>query len=199
MHIDTLRSMLDRPDESNSIFVKLVEQNPEGAKEIKNQFLAAYANDELKAETIEESAEATLKGFRSGIAMINLIGYFGMMSSAFAIVVIQMMLVSSKTREIGVMRAIGAKRKDILIIFIFQGMVIGLFGAAVGTGLGLVYTTYAKITNMQFEGSLALEVNYNWEKIGQTAFLAFGLAVLASLYPSYRATKLQPVEAMRTV
>ena len=169
MHIDTLRSMLDRPDESNSIFVKLVEQNPEGAKEIKNQFLAAYANDELKAETIEESAEATLKGFRSGIAMINLIGYFGMMSSAFAIVVIQMMLVSSKTREIGVMRAIGAKRKDILIIFIFQGMVIGLFGAAVGTGFGLVYTTYAKITNMQFEGSLALEVNYNWEKIGQTA------------------------------
>ena len=131
--------------------------------------------------------------------MINLIGYFGMMSSAFAIVVIQMMLVSSKTREIGVMRAIGAKRKDILIIFIFQGMVIGLFGASVGTGFGLVYTTYAKITNMQFEGSLALEVNYNWEKIGQTAFLAFGLAVLASLYPSYRATKLQPVEAMRTV
>ena len=199
MHIDTLRSMLDRPDESNSIFVKLVEQNPEGAKEIKNQFLAAYANDDLKAETIEESAEATLKGFRSGIAMINLIGYFGMMSSAFAIVVIQMMLVSSKTREIGVMRAIGAKRKDILIIFIFQGMVIGLCGAAVGTGLGLVYTTYAKVTNMQFEGSLALEVNYNWGKIGQTAFLAFGLAVIASLYPSYRATKLLPVEAMRTV
>ena len=199
IHIDTLRSMLDRPNESNSIFVKLNEKNPDGAKEVKNQFLAAYANDDLKAQTIEESAEATLKGFRSGIAMINLIGYFGMMSSAFAIVVIQMMLVSNKTREIGVMRAIGAKRKDILIIFIFQGMIIGMCGAGVGTGFGLVYTTYAKITNMQFEGSLALEVNYNWEKIGQTALIAFGLAVIASLYPSYRATKLQPVEAMRTV
>ena len=199
IHIDTLRSMLDRPNESNSIFVKLNEKNPDGAKEVKNQFLAAYANDELNAQTIEESAEATLKGFRSGIAMINLIGYFGMMSSAFAIVVIQMMLVSNKTREIGVMRAIGAKRKDILIIFIFQGMIIGMCGAGVGTGFGLVYTTYAKITNMQFEGSLALEVNYNWEKIGQTALIAFGLAVIASLYPSYRATKLQPVEAMRTV
>ena len=199
IHIDTLRSMLDRPNESNSIFVKLNEKNPDGAKEVKNQFLAAYANDELRAQTIEESAEATLKGFRSGIAMINLIGYFGMMSSAFAIVVIQMMLVSNKTREIGVMRAIGAKRKDILIIFIFQGMIIGMCGAGVGTGFGLVYTTYAKITNMQFEGSLALEVNYNWEKIGQTALIAFGLAVIASLYPSYRATKLQPVEAMRTV
>ena len=199
VHIDTLRSMLDRPDESNSILVRMNDRNSLVVNDLIRQFSIAYKNDDLLVENIEQSAESTLKGFRSGIAMINLIGYFGMMSSAFAIVVIQMMLVSSKTREIGVMRAIGAKRKDILIIFIFQGMVIGLFGAAVGTGLGLVYTTYAKITNMQFEGSLALEVNYNWEKIGQTAFLAFGLAVIASLYPSYRATKLQPVEAMRTV
>ena len=199
VHIDTLRSMLDRPDESNSILVRMNDRNPLVVNDLITQFSAAYKNDDLLIENIEQSAESTLKGFRSGIAMINLIGYFGMMSSAFAIVVIQMMLVNNKTREIGVMRAIGAKRKDILIIFIFQGMIIGMCGAGVGTGFGLVYTTYAKITNMQFEGSLALEVNYNWEKIGQTALIAFGLAVIASLYPSYRATKLQPVEAMRTV
>ena len=199
VHIDTLRSMLDRPDESNSILVRMNDRNSLVVNDLIAQFSAAYKNDDLLIENIEQSAESTLKGFRSGIAMINLIGYFGMMSSAFAIVVIQMMLVNNKTREIGVMRAIGAKRKDILIIFIFQGMIIGMCGAGVGTGFGLVYTTYAKITNMQFEGSLALEVNYNWEKIGQTALIAFGLAVIASLYPSYRATKLQPVEAMRTV
>ena len=199
VHIDTLRSMLDRPDESNSILVRMNDRNSLVVNDLITQFSAAYKNDDLLVENIEQSAESTLKGFRSGIAMINLIGYFGMMSSAFAIVVIQMMLVNNKTKEIGVMRAIGAKRKDILIIFIFQGMIIGMCGAGVGTGFGLVYTTYAKITNMQFEGSLALEVNYNWEKIGQTALIAFGLAVIASLYPSYRATKLQPVEAMRTV
>ena len=199
VHIDTLRSLLDRPNESNSIFVKLNEPNPEAALEIRKQFLIAYANDDLKAQTIEESAEGTLKGFRSGIAMINLIGYFGMGSSAFAIVVIQMMLVNSKTREIGVMRAIGAKRKDILMVFILQGMIIGAIGAGAGTGIGLAYTTYAKETNMEFEGSLALEVNYNWQKIAETALLAFVLAILASIYPSYRATKLQPVEAMRNV
>ena len=199
IHIDTLRSMLDRPDESNSILVRMNDRNSLVVNDLIRQFSTAYKNDDLLVENIEQSAESTLKGFRSGIAMINLIGYFGMMSSAFAIVVIQMMLVNNKTREIGVMRAIGAKRKDILIIFIFQGMIIGMCGAGVGTGFGLVYTTYAKITNMQFEGSLALEVNYNWEKIGQTALIAFGLAVIASLYPSYRATKLQPVEAMRTV
>ena len=153
IHIDTLRDMLDRSGESRSIMVRLQESaSPYDAKQIKNQFLAAFPNDNLRAETIEESAESTLAGFRSGIAMINLIGYFGMGSSAFAILAIQMMLVNSKTREIGIMRAIGARRKDILIIFIMQGMIIGAMGAGAGTALGLGYTTYAKITKYGVSG-----------------------------------------------
>jgi len=197
VHIDTLRDMLDRSGDTGSLLVKL--NDPSKSVEVKNFFLNSFPNDDFKAETIDESAEVQLRGFRSGIAMINMIGYFGMMSSAFAIVTIQMMLVNSKTREIGIMRAIGAKRKDILIIFLFQGMIIGTIGAGVGTAAGLAYTTYAKETKMQWEGSLALEVSYNWEKIAQTALMAFGLAMVASLYPSYRATKFQPVEAMRAV
>ena len=196
MHIDTLRDMMNRQGETSSFMVKL--NDPSKALEVKEFFLAAYPNDDFIAETIEESAEEQLAGFRSGIAMISMIGYFGMMSSAFAIVTIQMMLVNGKTKEIGVMRAIGAKRKDILIIFIFQGMIIGSIGAGVGTAAGLGYTFYAKETKMTFNNSLPLEVTYNWEKIYQTALTSFALAIIASLYPSYRATKLLPVEAIRT-
>jgi lipoprotein-releasing system permease protein len=197
VHIDTLRSILGRTDETSAILVKL--NDPTKAIEIRDLFLRSFPNDDFKAETIEESAETQLSGFRSGIALINLIGYFGMMSSAFAIVTIQMMLVSSKTREIGIMRAIGAKRKDILIIFIVQGMIIGVIGAAAGTALGLAYTFYAKETKMEFQGSLALEVTYNWEKTIQTALTSFVLAIVASIYPAFRATRLLPVEAMRAV
>ena len=197
VHIDTLRDMMNRQGDTGSLMVKL--NDPSKAFEVKEFFLRSFPNDDFKAETIEESAEEQLAGFRSGIAMINMIGYFGMMSSAFAIVTIQMMLVNGKTREIGVMRAIGAKRKDILIIFIFQGMIIGAIGACVGTAAGLGYTFYADVTQMSFNNSLPLEVSYNWEKIIQTALTSFTLAIIASLYPSYRATKLLPVEAMRTV
>ena len=197
VHIDTLRDMMSRQGDTGSIMVKL--NDPEKAIEVKNFFLAAFPNDDFIAETIEEAAEEQLAGFRSGIAMINMIGYFGMMSSAFAIVTIQMMLVNGKTREIGVMRAIGAKRKDILVIFIFQGMIIGAIGAGVGTAAGLGYTFYAKETKMSFNNSLPLEVSYDWGKITQTALTSFSLAIIASLYPSYRATKLLPVEAMRNV
>ncbi|MFB5622521.1 MAG: ABC transporter permease [Nitrosarchaeum sp.] len=197
IHIDTLRDMMNRHGDTSSLIVKL--NDPSKALEVKEFFLRSFPNDDFIAETIEESAEEQLAGFRSGIAMINIIGYFGMMSSAFAIVTIQMMLVNGKTREIGVMRSIGAKRKDILLIFIFQGMIIGAIGAGVGTAAGLGYTFYAKETKMSFNNSLPLEVSYNWEKIIQTALTSFALAIIASLYPSYRATKLLPVEAMRTV
>lgn len=195
VHIDTLRDILDRDGETGQILVKL--NDPKKADEVKQFFLQTFPNDDFRAETIEESAEDALRGFRSGIAMINMIGYFGMMSSAFAVVTIQMMLVSSKTREVGIMRAIGAKRKDIMVLFIVQGMIIGAVGAGVGTALGLSYTFYAKETKMTFQGSIPLEVSYDWPKIMQTALMAFGLAIAASIYPAFKATKLQPVEAMR--
>jgi len=197
VHIDTLRDLMDRDGYTGSIMVKL--NDPTKATEVKNLFLRTFPNEDFIAETLEEVAEEQLAGFRSGIAMINLIGYFGMMSSAFAIVTIQMMLVNGKTKEIGIMRAIGAKRRDILIIFLFQGIIIGAIGATVGTAAGLGYTIYAKETKMSFNNSLPLEVNIQWDKVIQTALTSFSLAIIASLYPSYRATKLLPVEAMRNV
>ena len=197
VHIDTLRDMMNRHGDTGSFMVKL--NDPTKAFEVKEFFLRSFPHNDFLAETIEESAEQQLAGFRSGIAMISMIGYFGMGSSAFAILTIQIMLVSGKTREIGIMRAIGAKRKDILLIFIFQGIIIGAIGAGVGTAAGLGYTFYADVTKMSFNNSLPLEVTYNWEKIIQTALTSFALAIIASLYPSYRATNQLPVEAMRTV
>ena len=197
IHIDTLRDMMNRHGDTGSLMVKL--NDPTKAFEVKEFFLRSFPHDDFLAETIEESAEQQLAGFRSGIAMISMIGYFGMGSSAFAILTIQMMLVNGKTKEIGIMRAIGAKRKDILILFIFQGIIIGAIGACIGTAAGLGYTVYADVTKMSFNNSLPLEVTYNWEKIIQTALTSFALAIIASLYPSYRATKQLPVEAMRTV
>ena len=195
MHISTLRDMLGEENITDLIMVRLTDDAM--AQDVKQAFLRSFPNDKFVAETIEEAAEEQLAGFRSGIAMINMIGYFGMMSSAFAIVTIQMMLVNGKTKEIGIMRSIGAKRRDILIIFLLQGMIIGSIGAGVGTAAGLGYTFYAKETKMSFNNSLPLEVSYDWENIIQTALTSFALAMVASLYPSYRATKLQPVEAMR--
>lgn len=197
INIDTLREIMDRPGQSSEIIVRL--NDPSKADYVSSLFLSAFPSsaDKFKAQTIEQAAEVQLAGFRSGIALINLVGLFGMVSSAFGVVTIQMMQVSNKTRDIGVLRAIGAKRKDILLIFIFQGIVIGTFGTILGTAMAIGYTTYAKETHMTFNGSLALEVSYNWVGLIQTDIMAFALTIVASIYPAFKATQLQPVEAMR--
>ena len=197
IHIDTLREMMAREGETGSFMVRMADKTQ--SESVRDLFLRSFPNDDFIAETIEEASEEQLEGFRSGIAMINMIGYFGMMSSAFAIVTIQMMIVNGKTREIGILRSLGARRRDILVIFIMQGMLIGAIGAGVGTSAGLAYTLYAKETKMAFNDSLPLEVSYDWARIVQTALTSFLLAIIASLYPSYRATRLVPVEAMRVV
>lgn len=196
--IDTMREMIQRPGETSEILVRL--NDPTKANDTAQLFLDAFpsTNDDFKAQTITQAAETQLSGFKSGIALINLVGLFGMVSSAFGVVTIQMMQVANKTRDIGVLRAIGAKRKDILLIFIFQGIVIGSLGTLVGTAMAIGYTTYAKETHMTFNGSLALEVSYNWPGLIQTDIMAFILTIVASIYPAFKATQLQPVEAMRT-
>jgi lipoprotein-releasing system permease protein len=199
INIDTMREMIQRPGQTSEILVRL--NDPTKANDTKQLFLDAFPSnaDNFKAQTIEQAAEVQLSGFKSGIALINLVGLFGMISSAFGVVTIQMMQVANKTRDIGVLRAIGSKRKDILLIFIFQGIVIGSLGTLVGTAMAIGYTVYAKETHMTFNGSLALEVSYNWVGLIQTDIMAFSLAIVASVYPAFKATQLQPVEAMRTV
>ncbi len=197
MPIDTLRDLIDRPEETGNFIVKLTD--PDYSQEIKELFLLSFSNDDFEVKTTQEAGRDIIRNFSSALGMFTLIGYVGLMSSAFAIITIQMMLISSKTRDIGILRSIGTRRKDVLIIFIIQGLIIGLIGASVGTAFGLAFTTYAKVTNMSFAGSLELEVEYDFASTFSTALTAFTLAVFASIYPAYKATKLQPLEAMRGV
>ena len=191
--------MEKRQGETTAIIVKL--NDPTQVNNTKELFLSAFpsSTDKFKAQTIEQASEVTLSNFRSGIALIGLIAIFGLISSGLGVITVQMMQVSQRTRDIGVMRAIGSKRKDILFMFIFQGVVIGALGVAMGTAMSLGFTEYAKESHMTFKGSLALEVKYDWATLAQTDLMAFTLAIVAALYPAFKATKLEPIEAMRAV
>ena len=195
LHIDTLRDMTNRQNETGQILVRF--NDISNIRDVQTLFLMQFHVDDLTAEIVEVAAQEQLEGFNAVLVMFTLIGYVGMLSSAFAIVTIQMMLVARKTRDVGVIRAIGAKRRDILIIFLVQGMIIGLLGVAVGTAFGLGFATYAKETQLSFMDSFALEVEYDWMNFATTGMIAFTLVLISSIYPAYRATKLQPLEAIR--
>jgi lipoprotein-releasing system permease protein len=120
-----------------------------------------------------------------------------MLSASFAIVTILMLIVSSKTRDIGIMKAIGAKSKDILVVFVLQGFIIGCLAAVSGFAVGTALALYLQSIEFSFGPGLILEVVYDPMFTLQSSLFAIGLGTAASVYPAYRASKLEPVDAMR--
>jgi lipoprotein-releasing system permease protein len=194
LDIETLRDMTGR-QESSELIVRLFDEKDSNATA--QMFSSRFAGDRFRVETIEEAGESILEGIRSGIAFINLVGYFGMLSSAFGIITIMMMIVTSKIREIGVMRAIGSNKVDVMIIFVIQGSMIGAMGASLGFLLGSFYALYAQNIGLSFGDSLSLAVRYDPIFVANTALTGFGMGMVASLYPAWRTTKLEPAEATR--
>ena len=120
------------------------------------------------------------------------------------------MQVLEKTKDIGIMRAIGATAADVKKIFIYLGLFIGGIGAFLGTVLGVLIATninvisdsLEKLTGFELFPSDIYYLNEIPVKIipGDVTLIAvfsLALAILASLYPAWKASRLNPVEAIR--
>lgn len=193
--IRTLRDMTGRANESDEVIVRMFDLQQ--ADRLMREFTSHYPNEHFKVQTVEEAARGILQGVHSVNAFINLVGYFGMLSSAFGIITIMMMIVTSKLREIGIMRAMGADKADIMVIFLLQGAMIGAMGALLGFALASGYTVYSSTSRLSIGGGIALDVRYDPVFVTQTALMGLGMAIAASLYPAWRTTKLEPSEATR--
>ena len=122
-----------------------------------------------------------LLGSIAGISM--LVGGIGIMN-------IMLVSVTERTREIGIRKAIGAKRRDILLQFLVESTILSLFGGSLGILIGV---SLAKLVSIA--GNLPTAVTAG------SIFLAFGFSVGVGLffgmYPAFRAAKLHPIEALR--
>ena len=123
--------------------------------------------------------------------------------AAFNIASTLIMMVMGKTRDIAILKAMGATDKSIRKIFVFNGMVIGLIGTALGVGLGLLlcfglkhYDIY-ELTGDIYYFTTNLPVKL--EVINVIAIISAALVIcfLATLYPARQAAKLNPVDAFR--
>lgn len=135
--------------------------------------------------------------------LIVLVGAFGLVSSL-------VMTVNSKRSDIAILRTQGASRSSIMKIFMIQGMFIGFVGVGIGVGLGLliafnveaIVTAIESLFNVQFlPKDIYLISNMPSEPraddIVPIAIVSFFLSLAATIYPSWRAAKIQPAEALR--
>ncbi|MCK4655850.1 MAG: FtsX-like permease family protein, partial [candidate division Zixibacteria bacterium] len=108
------------------------------------------------------------------------------------IVVMNIMMVSvtERTREIGIRKSLGARRKYILLQFILEALLMSMAGGLAGIALGLIL---AKV--LTDAGDLPFVISF--VAIGSGIFVSTGIGVIFGLYPAVRGSKLDPVEAMR--
>ena len=123
--------------------------------------------------------------------------------AAFNIASSLIMMVMGKTRDIAILKAMGATERSIRKIFVFNGMVIGTFGTLLGLGLGLILCFLLKHIDVH---ELAGEIYYfttslpvKLEVLNVVSIIAAALLIcfLATLYPARQASKLNPVDAIR--
>jgi putative ABC transport system permease protein len=133
----------------------------------------------LSASSSTSSVFTTLLGEVAAISL--LVGGIGVMN-------IMLVSVTERTREIGIRKAIGARRSDILTQFLTEAVLVSLFGGVSGVALGIVGSQF-KIAGVHPEIAL------------YSVFLAFGAAILTGLffgtYPASRAAAMSPIEALR--
>ena len=129
------------------------------------------------------------------LTMIVLVGALNIISSL-------VMMVMEKTRDIAILRTMGASAKSIMSIFIFQGLFVGL----VGTVLGLVSGSFlchilARYKFIKLPPDVyyitTLPVRMEWLDIASIILAAIIISFLATIYPSWQAAKVNPVEALR--
>jgi len=121
--------------------------------------------------------------------------------AAFNIASALIMMVMEKTRDIAVLKAMGATNSMIRRIFIIKGMIIGIIGTGIGTTLGVVICfilkRYEFIKLPEAYPFSTLPVQLEYSDVILIAVSALVICFLSTLYPSYKASRMNPVEAIR--
>jgi lipoprotein-releasing system permease protein len=135
----------------------------------------------------------------------KIVGYliFGIILTVagFLIASTLIMIVLEKTREIGVLMSLGAGRRGVRAIFLLEGVAIGGVGTALGCAVGLAACFGLDRYRLPLPGDVyfidTLPVQLWWGDVALVAGLSVAICLLSALYPSWRASRLVPVEAIR--
>ncbi|MBI4441715.1 ABC transporter permease [Candidatus Woesearchaeota archaeon] len=205
MPIQLARGTLKKGDDIfDSITLKV--ENPDIVDKVTNDtetklMLSRHVTDKTKDFSVTSAKEIqeTITGvtqtftlFLGAIAAVSLIvGAVGIANTMFTAVL-------EKTKEIGIMKAIGATNLDIMLIFLFNSGLVGLVGGLIGIFFGSIISIFLPqlLSGFSIPGGKISTVLPPWLLIS-ALFISICIGMIAGAVPAYRASKLKPVDALR--
>lgn len=196
--LETSREIFDSYGIVNALVVKVREglDIEKAADSIRRRLEKTMDENEFSVYTPQQLLDqmrailAAIKIILSGVASISLVvGAVGIMNSMFTSVL-------QRTRQIGVMKAVGATRKDILSLFLFESGLIGFTGGLIGVILGISLAKLVEVIAASLGFSL-LVIRLDFVIIISVLLFAFVVGMVSGVIPAYQASKLRPVDALR--
>ena len=154
---------------------------------INSQFPEVHAA--LTGEFVDQMPDS-----QNSNSMMNAIYYMAILVGGVGVLNAMLMSVFERTREIGVLRALGWRRWAVLSLILREALLLGSLGGLSGIGLALIMMEFFKRAPMV--GTM-LQPQLSIEIIVRAILVALLLGLIGGLYPAFRATRLQPVEALR--
>jgi lipoprotein-releasing system permease protein len=199
--------LYDMPGKANGLFVFI--RDPLQAEAVRRELHRELGpNYTIRLWTEENNAYLTAIAVEKNVMFFILI--FIVIVAAFSIMNSQITFVVQKTREIGMLKALGGTKEQVMLLFLSQSFVVGIVGVATGLGLGWLALTYRnpflhflrKATGLEiFPASIygfsELPALIDLRDVVVICGTALVICVLAGLAPAWNAGRLKPVEALR--
>jgi len=177
-------------------------------KAIAENALSQYEGIEL--QSWDEAQASLFNALRIEKALTSFMLMMIVVVGAVNIVSTLVMSVADKSADVAILRTMGASKSTIMKIFMVQGLVAGLVGTLVGAVLGVILAAnitglslaFERLLNLIFTGSNIyfishLQTQINWQEVLWLCLAAVSISFLATLYPAYRASRIQPAEVLR--
>jgi len=146
--------------------------------------------------TVNAELLAGLSAQSSSKAMIQ---FFVIVAVALGIASVLIVSVVQKSREIGILRAVGTPARRILMVFLIQGGVLGVVGSILGSGLGALFSKLFEALMSDPSGAPKFPVQLDLSLFVWSTALAIGVGLLSAVIPARRASRLDPATAIRNV
>jgi len=199
------------PNASNSIALRLRVDDVFSAAAIADSALPANASDlDLQVRPWSETQASLFNALRMEKILTGFMLLMIVIIGAVNIVSTLVMVVADKGADIAILRTMGASRLTIMAVFILQGFIAGVFGTLIGAISGVVLAIYITDISLSIENFINanfaddsiymishLQSQLDWTDVMLVCFAALLVSLLATLYPAYRAAKVQPAEVLR--